>query len=127
MSDTSVQHEANPQSQGFPRYGSTVELRIVDHPLITHKLTVLRDERTPSPAFRRLTEELVTLLAYEATRNVRVEPVEIRTPVTPTIGVRSVGRGRSWCRSFGPGLGMLDGMVKLDPHRRGRVRRDGAQ
>ncbi|MGN6219143.1 MAG: uracil phosphoribosyltransferase, partial [Microbacterium sp.] len=46
-----------------------MRLHVADHPLITHKLTVLRDQRTPSPVFRQLTEELVTLLAYEATRN----------------------------------------------------------
>ncbi len=47
-----------------------MRLHVAEHPLITHKLTVLRDERTSSPVFRQLTEELVTLLAYEATRNV---------------------------------------------------------
>ena len=54
---------------------------VADHPLIAHKLTALRDERTDSPTFRRLADELVTLLAYEATRDVRTEPVEITTPV----------------------------------------------
>ncbi len=57
-----------------------MRVHVADHPLITHKLTVLRDERTSSPMFRQLTEELMTLLAYEATRNVRVEEVEIRPP-----------------------------------------------
>ncbi|MDQ1606218.1 MAG: uracil phosphoribosyltransferase, partial [Microbacteriaceae bacterium] len=50
-----------------------MRVHVADHPLITHKLTVLRDKTTPSPTFRALTEELVTLLAYEATRGVRVE------------------------------------------------------
>src|SRR6476661_8396511 len=59
---------------------------VVDHPLVAHKLTVLRDKNTPSPVFRQLTEELVTLLAYEATRDVRTEPVTIETPVSTTIG-----------------------------------------
>ena len=61
---------------------------VVDHPLVAHKLTALRDESTDSPTFRRLADELVTLLAYEATRDVRVEPVEITTPVAPTTGVQ---------------------------------------
>ena len=65
-----------------------MRLHVADHPLITHKLTVLRDQRTSSPVFRQLTEELVTLLAYEATRSVRVSPIEIQTPVTTTTGVR---------------------------------------
>ena len=59
-----------------------------DHRLIAHKLTYLRDQRTDSPTFRRLAEELMTLLAYEATRDVRVEPFEIETPVAPTTGIK---------------------------------------
>ena len=51
-----------------------MRVHVADHPLIAHKLTTLRDERTDSPTFRRLAEELVTLLAYEATREVRTEP-----------------------------------------------------
>ena len=58
---------------------------VVDHPLVAHKLTVLRDKNTPSPVFRQLTEELVTLLAYEATREVRTQPVTIETPVSTTV------------------------------------------
>ena len=65
-----------------------MQVHVADHPLISHKLTVLRDVTTDSPTFRRLTEELVTLLAYEATRGVRVEPVDVATPVTLTTGVR---------------------------------------
>ena len=61
---------------------------VADHPLIAHKLTALRDERTDSPTFRRLADELVTLLAYEATRDVRTEAVQITTPVATTTGVR---------------------------------------
>ena len=53
----------------------------VDHPLIDHKLAVLRDRTTNSAVFRQLVDELVTLLAYEATRHVRTEPVDIETPV----------------------------------------------
>src|SRR6186713_1379783 len=92
-----------------------MRLHVADHPLITHKLTVLRDERTSSPVFRQLTEELVTLLAYEATRSVRVEPVEIRTPVTSTTGVK-IGEPRPLVVPIlRAGLGMLEGMVKLIP------------
>jgi len=92
-----------------------MRVHIADHPLITHKLTVLRDQRTPSPVFRQLTEELVTLLAYEATRNVRVTPVDIQTPVTTTTGVR-IGEPRPLVVPIlRAGLGMLEGMVKLLP------------
>ena len=53
---------------------------VVDHPLVAHKLTALRDERTDSPTFRSLADELVTLLAYEATRDVRVDAARHRHP-----------------------------------------------
>jgi uracil phosphoribosyltransferase len=92
-----------------------MRVHVADHPLVTHKLTVLRDETTPSPTFRRLAEELVTLLAYEATRDVRVEPVEIRTPVTTTTGVTISDPRPIVVPILRAGLGMLDGMVKLVP------------
>ena len=88
---------------------------IADHPLITHKLTVLRDKRTPPPIFRQLVEELMTLLAYEATREVRVESVEIETPVTTTTGVRISQPSPLIVPILRAGLGMLEGMVKLVP------------
>lgn len=92
-----------------------MRVHVADHPLITHKLTVLRDERTSSPVFRQLTEELVTLLAYEATRNVRVEEVAITTPVTATTGVRISEPLPLVVPILRAGLGMLEGMVKLVP------------
>lgn len=92
-----------------------MRLHVADHPLITHKLTVLRDENTSSPVFRQLTEELVTLLAYEATRGVRVSPHEIRTPVTTTMGVRISEPRPLVVPILRAGLGMLDGMTKLLP------------
>jgi uracil phosphoribosyltransferase len=92
-----------------------MRVHIADHPLITHKLTVLRDERTPSPVFRQLTEELVTLLAYEATRGVRVAPVQIQTPVAATTGVRIEEPRPLVVPILRAGLGMLEGMVKLLP------------
>ena len=92
-----------------------MRLHVADHPLITHKLTVLRDENTSTPVFRQLTEELVTLLAYEATRGVRVSPHEIRTPVTTTMGVRISEPRPLVVPILRAGLGMLEGMVKLLP------------
>ncbi|GAA4780136.1 uracil phosphoribosyltransferase [Microbacterium gilvum] len=92
-----------------------MRLHVADHPLITHKLTVLRDEATSSPVFRQLTEELMTLLAYEATRNVRVEPVTIRTPVVETTGVKIAEPRPLVVPILRAGLGMLEGMTKLIP------------
>ena len=69
-----------------------MRLLVIDHPLVAHKLTALRDVRTDVPTFRRLVDELVTLLAYEATRDVRVDPVTVRTPVSEAPGVRLAER-----------------------------------
>lgn len=92
-----------------------MRVHVADHPLITHKLTVLRDKNTPSPTFRALTEELVTLLAYEATRGVRTEPVEIETPVAKTTGLAISSPRPLVVPILRAGLGMLEGMVKLVP------------
>ncbi|GAB2693282.1 uracil phosphoribosyltransferase [Thalassiella azotivora] len=92
-----------------------MRLHVVDHPLVAHKLTALRDERTDSPTFRRLADELVTLLAYEATRDVRTEPVDITTPVGPTTGVKLSSPKPLVVPILRAGLGMLDGMVRLLP------------
>jgi uracil phosphoribosyltransferase len=88
---------------------------VVDHPLVAHKLTALRDVGTDSPTFRRLVDQLVTLLAYEATRDVRVEPYDIVTPVAPTTGVRLSAPQPMVVPILRAGLGMLEGMMKLLP------------
>jgi len=92
-----------------------MKVHIADHPLISHKLTVLRDERTDSPTFRKLVEELVTLLAYEATREVRTELVSVKTPVTTTHGLKMASPQPLVVPILRAGLGMLDGMVRLIP------------
>jgi len=92
-----------------------MRIHVVDHPLVAHKLSTLRDRRTDSPTFRRLADELVTLLAYEATRGVRVDSVEITTPVTATTGVKLSYPRPLVVPILRAGLGMLDGMVRLLP------------
>jgi uracil phosphoribosyltransferase len=92
-----------------------MRIHVLDHPLVAHKLSTLRDERTDSPTFRRLADELVTLLAYEATRDVRTEPVEITTPVAVTTGVRLSYPRPLVVPILRAGLGMLDGMTRLLP------------
>ena len=92
-----------------------MRLHVADHPLVTHKLTVLRDENTPSPTFRALVEELMTLLAYEATREVRTEVVTIRTPVAETQGLAIASPRPLVVPILRAGLGMLEGMTKLVP------------
>ena len=88
---------------------------MANHPLITHKLTVLRDKGTPSPVFRQLVEELVTLLAYEATREVKTEEVSIETPVTVAKGMKLSRPRPIIIPVLRAGLGMLEGIVKLLP------------
>src|SRR3954451_13539505 len=92
-----------------------MRLHVADHPLVAHKLTVLRDIGTPSPTFRLLVDELVTLLAYEATRDVRTEPVDIVTPVAPTTGTKLADPHPIVVPILRAGLGMLDGMTRLLP------------
>ena len=92
-----------------------MRVHIADHQLISHKLTYLRDKRTDSPTFRRLAEELVTLLAYEATRDVRVEPFSIETPVAPTVGIKLANPKPLVVPILRAGLGMLEGMMRLLP------------
>ncbi|MDO5035275.1 MAG: uracil phosphoribosyltransferase [Actinomycetaceae bacterium] len=92
-----------------------MRLHVAEHPLIAHKLTVLRDEKTPSSTFRLLADELVTLLAYEGTRDVLVEDVQITTPVTDTIGKRIAEPRPMVIPILRAGLGMLEGMTRMLP------------
>ena len=93
-----------------------MKVHVADHPLISHKLTVLRDEKTESPTFRHLVEELVTLLSYEATREVKIQPKEIKTPVSPMTGVAMSKPTPVVVPILRAGLGMLEGMTKLMPN-----------
>ena len=92
-----------------------MRVHVANHPLITHKLTILRDKDTPSPVFRLLVEELVTLLAYEATREIRVDEVTIETPVSKAKGVKLSKPRPIIVPILRAGLGMLEGIVKLLP------------
>jgi uracil phosphoribosyltransferase len=88
---------------------------IANHPLVTHKLTVLRDKNTPSSTFRQLVEELVTLLTYEATKDIKVEEISIETPLVKTTGVRLSTPLPLIVPVLRAGLGMLEGILKLLP------------
>ncbi|WP_291455752.1 uracil phosphoribosyltransferase [Actinomyces sp. oral taxon 448] len=92
-----------------------MRLHVADHPLIDHKLSVLRDQGTPSAVFRQLVDELVTLLAYEATRDVRTEEVEITTPVALAHCRRLAEPRPIVVPILRAGLGMLEGMTRLLP------------
>ena len=92
-----------------------MRVQVVDHPLVAHKVSVLRDEKTPSSIFRQLTDELVTLLAYEATREVKTEQVEVITPVATTMGTAIAKPTPLVVPILRAGLGMLEGMTRLVP------------
>ena len=92
-----------------------MRVHVADHPLIAHKLTRLRDETTDSPTFRRLADELVTLLAYEATRDIRTTECEVTTPVVTTHGTALATPKPLVVPILRAGLGMLEGMVRLMP------------
>ena len=92
-----------------------MKVLVVDHPLVTHKLTVLRDKSTNSQVFRHLVEELVTLLSYEATRDVKTHPVEIETPVAKTKGAILSTPTPVVVPILRAGLGMLEGMMRVLP------------
>jgi len=96
-------------------YSAAMHLHVAEHPLVSHKLTLLRDVRTPSPTFRQLTEELVTLLTYEATRKLRTEPVQITTPVAEMTGTRLTEPRPMVVPILRAGLGMLEGITRLLP------------
>jgi uracil phosphoribosyltransferase len=88
---------------------------VVDHPLVTHKLTALRDVASDTATFRSLTAELVTLLAYEATREIRVQPTSVTTPVGVARGVKLARPVPLIVPVLRAGIGMLDGMTRLLP------------
>jgi uracil phosphoribosyltransferase len=92
-----------------------MKIHVANHPLISHKLTVLRDKNTNSQVFRHLVEELVTLLAYEATREVKIENVVIQTPVTQTTGSQLSLPRPVVVPILRAGLGMLEGMMRVMP------------
>jgi uracil phosphoribosyltransferase len=88
---------------------------LADHPLVTHKLTLLRDVRSNTATFRALADELVTLLAYEATREVRVTEAAVTTPVGTALGARLAEPAPLIVPVLRAGIGMLDGMTRLLP------------
>ena len=92
-----------------------MKIHIASHPLLTHKLTVLRDEKTDSPTFRLLTEEIVTLLAYEAMREVKTVAVTVKTPVAMAQGEQLAKPKPVVVPILRAGLGMLEGMSRLIP------------
>lgn len=88
---------------------------VVDHPLIQHKLTIMRRKNTPSKDFRTLLDEISMLMGYEVTRNLPLEDVEIETPICKTVQKRIAGKKLAIIPILRAGLGMVDGLLKLVP------------
>lgn len=87
----------------------------ITHPLILHKLAILRDENTGSKAFRQLVEEISMLMAYEVTRDFQTEEVEVKTPVSLTKCKMLAGKKMAVVPILRAGLGMVDGVLNLIP------------
>jgi uracil phosphoribosyltransferase len=92
---------------------ATERLTVVDHPLVQHKLGMLRDTETPTQVFRQLVNELTLLLTYEATKELATEEVEISTPLERTTVQRISGKKVAVCPILRAGVGMLDGVLSL--------------
>ncbi|MBE6587131.1 MAG: uracil phosphoribosyltransferase [Ruminococcaceae bacterium] len=90
-------------------------LHIIDHPLITHKLTIMREVETGSKDFRQLLNEISMLMGYEVTRDLPLEDVEIETPITKMIAKKVAGRKLAIVPILRAGLGMVDGLLALVP------------
>lgn len=91
------------------------KLVICDHPLIQHKLTMIRDMRTNTKDFRELVDEVATLMAYEITREIPLEEITVQTPVAEAKVRVIAGRMLGLIPILRAGLGMLDGVLKLLP------------
>ena len=91
---------------------------IMNHPLIHHKLSILRDEKTSSRDFRTLVSEIAMLMCYEATRDLALQEVEVQTPVAVAKVKKLAGRKLAVVPILRAGLGMVDGMVNLVPSAR---------
>jgi uracil phosphoribosyltransferase len=88
---------------------------VVDHPLVQHKLTILRDVKTGSKQFRELVKELAMLEAYEATRGFLLGETKVMTPITETVSYELVGKKVAVIPVLRAGLGMVDGILELIP------------
>ena len=93
-------------------------LSTLEHPLIRHKLTVLRDKRTPTKDFRDLVAEIAMLMAYEVTSDLPTEPKDIETPLEQMEGAKVAGKKLTLVPILRAGLGMVDGILRLVPSAR---------
>ena len=93
-------------------------LRVITHPLVQHKLTILRDRNTPTKIFKELVEEIAMLMAYEATVDMPLQETRVETPLEATIGRQLSGKKLTLVPILRAGLGMVDGISRLAPNAR---------
>ena len=93
-------------------------LNIAQHPLVKHKLTMLRDRSTPKKIFKELVDEIAMLMAYEATADLPLEPVDVHTPLEQTTGWQVSGKKLTLVPILRAGLGMVEGILRLVPSAR---------
>jgi len=91
------------------------QVKVLDHPLIQHKLTYIRDYRTGTKEFRELVDEVATLMAFEITRDLQLEEIQIKTPVAEAKAYQLSGKKLGIVPILRAGLGMVDGILKLIP------------
>lgn len=91
------------------------ELHIIDHPLIQHKLTIMRNRKTGSKDFRELLREIAMLMGYEITRDLPLEDVKIETPLCPMTAKKISGKKLAIVPILRAGVGMVDGLLSLIP------------
>lgn len=94
---------------------TSLGVTVVDHPLVQHKLSLMRNKDTSTAQFRRLLREISTLLCYEVTRDLPLEPIRIETPVEATDAVRLAGKKLVLAPVMRAGVGLLEGMLDLIP------------
>ena len=109
-----------PHSGTIERTGgqTMAKVQVMEHPLIQHKMSYIRDEKTSTKEFRELVDEVGMLMAYEVTRDLSLEDVEVDTPVTRTTAKRLSGKKLGIVPILRAGLGMQEGILKLIPSAR---------
>lgn len=91
------------------------QVKILDHPVIKHKISILRDINTGSNEFRSIIKEIAMILAYEATKDLELEEYEVETPITKTTGYKLSGKKLGIVPILRAGLGMVDGVLEVFP------------
>jgi len=98
--------------EGIPKMG---KIEVINHPLIQHKLSILRRTDTSTKAFRELVDEIAMLMGYEVLRDLPLEDVEIETPITKTVQKQLAGKKLAIVPILRAGIGMVDGLLSLVP------------